>query len=45
MRIKKENLRIQERQSIFFSIGRVTKKYRTSLCKMSKKIKVIEMNI
>lgn len=25
MRIKKENLRIQERQSIFFSIGRVTK--------------------
>ena len=28
-----------------FSIGRVTKKYRRSLCKMSKKMKVIEMNI
>ena len=42
MRIKKENLRIQERQSTFFQL---VKKYRTSLCKMSKKIKVIEMNI
>ena len=45
MRIKKENLRIQGTTEYIFSIGRVTKKYRTSLCKMSKKIKVIEMNI
>ena len=45
MRIKKEILRLQERQRMFLTIGRVTKKYRRSLCKMSKKIKVIEMNI
>lgn len=34
-----------ETTEYIFSIGRVTKKYMRFLCKMSKKIKVIEMNI
>lgn len=42
---KKGNFTTSGTTKNVFTIGRVTKKYRRSLCKMSKKMKVIEMNI
>ena len=42
---KKGKFTNSETTEYIFSIGRVTKKYMRFLCKMSKKIKVIEMNI